>query len=739
MVTRSEPLALSIDHDMPMDINTWLSHLTRELSADDADLLRRACYQVENLCKHEQRLSGENTLSYLCSVVEILLAMGMDTQTLVAAILHEAVSNQHLSPSQVREEYGDKVAQLIEGIAKMSFINALQNSLDQSGEDKQTQNEKLRRMILAMVEDVRVMLVKFAERLHDMRMLKNLDRQQQLRIARETLDIFSPLANRLGIWQVKWELEDLSLRFLEPDSYQRIARLLDSRRIDREAYVDEMMQKVRELLVQSQVKADISGRPKHIYSIWKKMQRKKSEFHKLFDVLAIRILVNSVGECYQVLGLIHTHFPPVPDTFDDYIGRPKNNDYRSLHTAVIGPEDKIFEVQIRTHEMHHHAEFGVASHWRYKEGAAQDNILDKRIAWLRQVSQWKEESGSALDFVDRFKSELFEERIYALSPKGQVVELPQGSTPLDFAYYIHTDLGHRCRGAKVNDRIVPLNYVLKTGDQVEILRAKRECPSRHWLNQQMGYIKTPRARNRVQNWLKQQDIAHHIADGKGLLEKELHRLNVGHLECEQLAHQFNFNTLDDFYAALGRGDLGTSQVAEAINEQILCQPQPSLALREGAIRIEANDGLLTHMAPCCKPVPNDPVIGYITQDQGIAVHHRQCQRVQEWIEENSECLVRVEWGEPVGVVYPVDILVQAHDRFGLLRDVSTILTSERINIIAVETATDAENIARMRMTVEVRNLRQLSRALAKLDALPNIMEVRRHLSGGIQQEETPSG
>lgn len=729
MVVRAETLARPSAGDDVAQLRAWLNHLTQDRPTEEQDSIRDACLLARELCQDRQRLSGESAFTHLCTVVEILADMGMDADSLIAAMLYELVQETGFSLAQIRQRFGTAVAHLVEGVSKMDFINALRDPGQQTEEDKQSQNEKLRRMILAMVEDVRVMLIKLAERLHDMRVLKQLDKPQQQRIAHETLDIFSPLANRLGIWQIKWELEDLALRALEPEQYQRIARLLDSRRVDREACVNLMMERVAGILSQARIRHELSGRPKHIYSIWKKMQRKQGDFDKLFDVLAIRILVTTVEECYHVLGLIHTRFPPVPATFDDYIGKPKNNDYRSLHTAVIGPNDKIFEVQIRTHEMHHHAEFGVASHWRYKEGGEQDRALEQKIAWLRQVMEWKEETGSALDFVDRFKSELFEERIYALTPKGQVVELPQGATPIDFAYYIHTELGHRCRGAKVNERIVPLNYTLKTGDQVEILRAKKDRPSRHWLNQQMGYIKTQRARNRVQTWLKQQDSAHHIEDGRLILERELHRLNVSDLDRGQLAHHFNFNTLDDFYAALGRGDLSITQVISATDESVLSQPQPSIALREGAIRIEANDGLLTHMAHCCKPVPNDPVIGYITRDQGIAVHHRQCHHVLRWLEENSECLVRVEWGEPVGVVYPVDIIVQAYDRFGLLRDVSTILTNERINIIGVETSTDEENVARMLLTVEVKNLRQLSRALAKLDSLPNITEVRRNLPG----------
>jgi len=731
--------SLAMLHPLPalepgetLNLDAWFKHLGEGRSVAGQGALIRAFKLCERLCLDKNHPTGEATIHHVYSVVNALVELNMDTDALVAAILHSPVENGELGLSEVESQFGPAVAKLIDGVNRMVFINELKSGSQDllSPQEKNQQLEKLRKMILAMVEDVRVILIKLAERLHDMQQLKHLLPVQQRRVARETLDVYAPLANRLGIWQIKWQLEDMALRYLEPEVYHRIARLLDNRRTDRETHIQEMMTLVRDTLAEAGIQAELSGRPKHIYSIWEKMQRKEKPFHDLYDVLAVRIMVHTVTECYIALGLIHGRCPPVPDEFDDYIASPKLNNYRSLHTAVIGPDQQIFEVQIRTLEMHQQCELGVDSHWRYKEQSDADQHADKKIAWLRQVLTWKDEEGNTSDFVERFRSELFDERVYVLTPKGQVIELPLGATPLDFAYYIHTGLGHRARGARVNGHMVPLNYLLKTGDQVEIIKTQQERPSRHWLNPQLGYLKTPRALSRVKQWLKQQDTAQHLAHGRSLLNRELHRLDVQGLNLEDLATRFHFDSLDNFLSAIGRGDLNTAQVAEALTEQVLPLTEPAQPHQRGrvggrSILIQGDDSIFTYPANCCKPVPDDAVVGYLT-DRGVEVHREDCAIIASHrLEDNDTCLVSVEWGPPMGQLYPVDIHIKADDRFGLLRDVSSILTQEKINIIGVNTLTDADHIAHMTMRVEVRDVRQLSRALAEIDNLGNVMEVNR--------------
>lgn len=715
-----------------VELDAWLDNCIKHRTPTEQHLLIDAYNLAAELHQHQRRASGEPYLTHVVTVADILADLGMDVEVIVAALLHDSLDKTDLTLAYLRQRFGDTVAHLVDGVHKMRFIDKLAHL---GNHEEEGQREALRKMLLAMVEDIRVVLIKLADRLHNMRTLRYLPPEKQVSVARETLDIFAPLANRLGIWQIKWELEDLALRYMEPKTYKTIAKQLDERRIDREEYIQHIIETLRTELKQAGIQAEITGRPKHIYSIWLKMKRKGLGFDKIFDVRAVRLLVGNVTECYTALGVIHTKWQPIHGEFDDYIANPKNNNYQSLHTAVLGHENKVFEVQIRTHEMHHHSELGVASHWRYKEGKHFDEGFEQKIAWLRQMLQWKDEEGNTGDFVDRFKSEMLEERVYVLSPKGRVVDLPHGATPLDFAYYIHTDLGHRCRGAKVNNRMVSLTYMLKSGDQIEILTTNIEKPSRDWLLPHLGYLKTSRARNKVKYWLKKQDSHEHVRDGQQILDRELQRLNLTDLSYEKIATLVQVSNVNELLTGLGRGDITIAHITHVINEDFFPKKQAAIPIvsepdfnTEG-VKIKGISGLLTQTARCCKPVPYDSIVGYITKGRGVVIHRRDCPNAVRWQDEDNERLIEVDWGDPNGQdlsVYPVDIHVDAYDRTGLLRDVSTIAANEKINIISAHTTTDkSDNKVVMNLTIEVTNLNQLSRALARIDGLPNVLGVSR--------------
>jgi GTP pyrophosphokinase len=720
--------------DVAALVEAWLDELAATRDADDVALIRHACEFGLRAHAHQMRASGEPYFHHALAVARILAELRLDHETLAAAILHDVVEDTEATLETIEAEFGASVAKLVDGVTKMRLMpDYREHSEDQK--KNLAQAESLRKMLLAMAQDVRVVLIKLADRLHNMRTLGHLPPDKQQRIARETLDIYTPLANRLGIWQIKWELEDLSLRYLEPETYRKIAGLLDERRSDREAWINEVSMLLKRELDKVGIQVEISGRPKHIYSIWRKMQRKGVDFHHIFDVRAVRVQTTDIAACYAVLGIVHGLWHHLPGEFDDYIARPKDNLYQSLHTAVIGPQGKALEVQIRTREMHEHAELGVAAHWRYKEGSKFDTGFDQKIAWLRRLLEWKDEDGDAGDFIDRFKAEVYQDRVYVLTPRGAIVDLPHGSTPLDFAYYIHTDVGHRCRGAKVNGNIVPLTTELRSGDQVEVLTAKQGVPSRDWLNAHLGYLKSSQARNKVRSWFKQQDQDKNIAAGRIALERELKRLGMTDVNLTRLAARFRFEEVDEFTAAIGRGDLTTGQIAHAIQEETAPPPttlpvtaaHPEVA-QPGEVRIHGVGNLLTQMARCCKPLPPDPIIGYITRGRGVSIHRRDCPNILRTAGENRERLIEVDWSASTTQTYPVDIQIEAFDRQGLLRDITAILANEKIDVIAVNTLSDkVEHIARMQLTLEITDISQLSRVLAKIGQLPNVIEAHRRV------------
>jgi GTP pyrophosphokinase len=748
MVNTKDPSLIPVVTDI-LDAEHWLNLILRHRSEQEQHSLRESYQLVVNMYGDQKRPSGEFYISHVLNIADILNDLGMETDVLIAAILHDVLKLEYMTREEIKSRFGRTVECLVGGVTEMLISEGEYEKRDLKKE-RRYKTEKLRNVILMMVKDVRIILIKLANRLHDIRTLRYLpDETQQVYIAQETMDLFVPLASRLGIWQIKWELEDLSFRHLHPQEYKELAKLLDERRLDREEYIKKILDLLETELKNVNISAEVHGRPKHIYSIWNKMRRKQLCFEKIFDVRAVRILVNEVSDCYTVLGIVHNKWKPVPGEFDDYIANPKNNNYQSLHTAVVGPDQKIFEVQIRTHTMHHHAELGVASHWRYKEDAIYDKGFEEKVAWLRQVLKGAEESGDANEFIEHFRSEMVEDRVYVLSPKGEVIDLPNGATPLDFAYYIHTDLGHRCRGAKVNTRIVPLTYTLKNGEHVEILTSKEIKPSRDWLMPHLGYIKTSRARSKIRQWLKKQDVEQHLHVGESMLDKELTRLNVNHAIKEEIARLLRYKTLNDLFIAISKGDITTAKVVYAINEQVLLEsekskkpikkrrkkhdsatPETEQSPENSEVLIKGVKGLVTQMAKCCTPVPCDEIIGYVSKGKGIVVHKRDCSNAIHWEDQGSERLIEVEWMEKIKpqTLYPMNVRIRAFDRTGLLRDVSAIMSGENINILAANTMTNKmDNTVKMTLTLEVNTLSQLSRALAKIDILPNVTEVSRKI------------
>ncbi len=716
-----------------MKLETLLVHLDGNLAPADRDLIRRA-YELAAMAHEGQtRASGEPYIQHSLAVAKILADLNLDPAVIAAGLLHDVVEDTGFTIEDIQREFGEEIARLVDGVTKLQQIDQL-SQMDQRPLSD-LNSESLRKIFLAMVDDVRVVLIKLADRLHNMRTLGALPEERRQRIARETLDVFAPLANRLGIWQMKWELEDLGFRHLDPVRYKEIARLIADRRAEREAHIEHIVTTLKGKLAEAGIQAEVSGRPKHIYSIYKKMARKGVTFEQIYDVRAVRVIVADIPTCYQVLGIVHGLWRPIPGEFDDYIATPKDNMYRSLHTAVVADDGKTLEVQIRTYEMHQTAEYGIAAHWRYKEGGKRDLEYENKIAWLRSLLDWRQDVADAGDFVESLKTDVFQDRVYVFTPKGDIIDLPAGATPIDFAYHVHTEVGDRCRGAKVNGRLVNLDYQLKTGDQVEIITAKRGGPSRDWLNPHLGYVKTQRARSKIRQWFKRQDRDKNIAQGRDFLERELKRLGVDGLAHERISKLFGYDKLDDFLAAVGTGDINSQQIAGQIVNLELEQraaeatvpaevPAPPPPLTVEGIEVHGTGGLLTHIARCCNPLPGDQIIGYITRGRGVTIHRRDCPNVL--LSQERERLIEVAWG-PSQQTYPVQVRIVAYDRGGLLHEISGIVAGEGINMSQVNITT-SRNIATFYTTMEITGIAQLSRVLAKIERVPNVIEARRQTS-----------
>ena len=744
ITTNNQPPSLPVASEN--EISSWLASSAQRFSQSEIELIRHACDLASPLYAAHVELTGSPLLQHALGAATILIDMNMDAETIAATILHAVPEYLDDWRATLETRFGTNVTGLVDGISRMEQIQAFSETeglheADRKNGDHALQIESLRKMLLAMVEDIRVVLIKLAERTQTLRRLSGASTSQQQRIAQESLTIFAPLANRLGVWQIKWELEDLSLRYLEPQRYKEVARMLDERRVDREQYIVDVVSQLKLELSQAGIKGEVTGRPKHIYSIIKKMKSKQLDFSELYDVRAVRILVDDVKDCYAALGLIHNLWQPIPGEFDDYIARPKSNNYRSLHTAVSGPRGLALEVQIRTLEMHQYSELGVAAHWRYKEGGKSDAKFDEKIAWLRQILAWKDEVADSGDLLEQFKSELFHDKVYVLTPQGKVIDLPKGATPIDFAYSLHTDLGHRTRGAKVNGSIVSLNTKLQNGERVEILTTKIGSPSRDWLNATLGFLQTPSARAKVRHWFKYQHFEENVAQGRAKLDRELHRAGVGAINQEKIAQKLQYQKLEDFLAAIGRGDVSEYQIALAIQENETPKPKevarPASARRSSTahsaagivgegIVIEGIGNLQTSTAKCCKPMPSDAIVGYLTRDHGVTIHRRACSFIMRLPESRHDRVLGAQWGSHLNVNADVDIEVEAHDRQGLLRDISDIFVREKVNATKANTLS-RNNLALMQFSIEILDLEQLNRLLALIQQLPDVIAARRRI------------
>ena len=745
--------------------NNELGVLTSGLSEEDSAHVMAALAFVTPLYAGRSIVTGQNAISFSQGVAGVLAQLNIDAQTRIAALLFELPVFDSEAAASIEGRFGKEVADLVGGIRQLMRLHEMTFGLHDAGRGKnaaqlaEAQVETLRKMLLAMASDMRVVLVRLASRVTTLRFFADLRLQDDTthRYARETFDLYAPLANRLGIWQLKWELEDLSFRFLEPDTYKRIASMLEEKRVERESFVNQAIVRLQTELAGAGIKAEVTGRPKHIYSIWSKMQGKSLDFSELYDVRAFRVIVGDIKTCYTVLGIVHDIWAPLPEEFDDYIARPKPNGYQSLHTVVIAEDGKPLEVQVRTREMHHFAEFGVAAHWRYKESSASTSATqkyDEKIAWLRQLLAWKSEVADAVveqeqvrrEWVEKLKSATLDDRIYVLTPQARVIELPNGATPIDFAYHLHSDVGHRCRGARVDGVMVQLNTPLKNGQTVEIITAKGESaaagaagPSRDWLSP--GYAASSRTRSKIRAWFNAVEQQETLAHGRSLIEKTLQREGKTSTNLEELAHKLGFDKVDDLFLSVGKDLLSLRHVEQALHaDQVVKEPpNPDDAVvakksrassiihgAKSGVLVVGTEGLLTQLARCCKPAPPDEIAGFVTRGKGVSIHRANCKNFAAMHARSPERVIQTEWGKSgAETVYPVDIFVLARDRQGLLRDISEIFLREKINVIGVSTQS-AKGQARMAFTAEIGSTAQLQKALTVIRDVDGVLDARRH-------------
>ena len=709
-------------------LQDWLETYLGRSGQDGA----QARHALEQLSDHLTTQPDGDAQGLTClAALEALRRLSPDVDTVTACLLLP-VSSDPQSPVSANARPADSAVDgLLEQLKRLTWFGQTYLSDDQS------RAEGLRRLLLALVADVRVVLIALAWQLARLQQAASddSDEDQRLQLGRETQLIHAPLANRLGIWQLKWELEDLAFRFVEPRTYDRIRKLVAERRADREAFIARFIEQLKSVVGEAGIQADISGRAKHIYSIWRKMQRKGLDFHELFDVRAVRVMVNTVTECYTVLGLVHTHWQPVPGEFDDYITNPKANLYQSLHTAVAGSGGRVVEVQIRTHDMHHHAEMGVAAHWRYKEGGPRDPGLEKRIGAMRKLLEHGEEQNDE-DLLESFSNVTTEDRVYVLTPKGEVRDLSAGATPLDFAYLVHTEIGHRCRGARINGRIVPLTTELKNGDRVEILTAKEPRPSRDWLSPRNGYLRTARARSKVRQWFRQAQFEDNLAEGRHAVEAEFRRLDLDSDDLSKIVGNFNFREVDELLAAVGSGDVTPGQVAGAVERWHAARAAPPSSLNlqkrttpprdKDDVQIEGVGNLMHQMARCCQPVPGDQIGGFITRGRGISIHRQDCSQFINLAKRHPERVMNVRWADRAGSRYPARVKLEAWDRRELIRDIGTLLATENINVSAMNAQhSDPPEKVSIELTVQVADFEQLASLLSKMQSIPNVTSARR--------------
>ncbi|WP_394146800.1 GTP diphosphokinase [Shewanella atlantica] len=724
--------------DPDFQLEEWVNRYISD--TDEAQTLLELISRIETMVAESEE---DNDLlnQRAREMIEILAPLNMDIDTLQASVLFVVFEAGLLSKEALEETFGSGLARLVSSVETMNAIGALK--VDDQSRAGEPQIDNIRRMLLAMVEDVRAVVIKLAERICLLREVKNADEETRVLLAREIADIYAPLANRLGIGQLKWELEDISFRYLHPETYKEIAKQLDGKRIDRETFIDDFVAQLQNRLDKDQIRAKVYGRPKHIYSIWKKMKGKDLKFDELFDVRAVRIVTDRLQDCYGALGVVHTLWHHIPREFDDYVANPKPNGYQSIHTIVVGPEGKTVEIQIRTEQMHEDAELGVAAHWKYKEGASggKQSGYEEKINWLRKILQWQEDVAESGNLVEEVRSQVFEDRVYVFTPNGEVVDLPLGSTVLDFAYYIHSHVGHKCIGAKVDGRIVPFTYQVETGERIEIITSKHPNPKRDWLNPNLGYIRTSRARSKIQHWFKQQDRDKNIVAGKEMLEAELSRSGLRIKDAHSAVERFNMVSMDDLLAGIGGGDVRLNQVVNHVQSQMrindlsdeeavedLVKKSQSKSTRKGKGQVEVNGvgNLMSHIARCCQPVPGDEIFGFITKGRGISVHRADCEQVKELMRAHPERSVDVVWGENYSGGYKIRLRIIANDRSGLLRDLTSVLAAEKTHVMAMSSSSDVKTqTAAIELELELYNLDGLSRVIAKLTQIDGVSEARR--------------
>lgn len=718
-----------------VDIEPLIDKVKEYLPKDKLAFVEEAYHFALEAHGSQRRQSGEPYITHPVETAMIVAELNLDEISLAAALLHDVTEDCGVPFTDIENQFGPEVSKLVEGMTRLDKISShlLEGELDKVVESE-AHVESLRKMFVVTAEDIRVVIIKLADRLHNMRTLKALAPEKQQKIAKETMEIYAPLAHRLGIWQIKWQLEDLSFRYLQPDTYHQIAKLIAARRVTRERYIARVSRILREELEKAGIKAEVTGRPKSIYSVHTKMERyavQGKEFSDIHDLLALRVFVDNNHDCYSALGVVHSLWHPIPGHFDDFIASPKQNRYKGLHSTVMCLDARPLEVQIRTQHMHRIAEYGVAAHWRYKEGAKKDIEFEEKITWLRQLMEWQRElSGTA--FIESIKTDIFQDQVFVYTPKGEIKELPRGATPLDFAYRIHTNVGHRCIGAKVNGRMMSLDYQLNNGDTVEIMATKSDRgPSLDWLNPNLGYVKTHHAREKIRQWFRRQERAENIERGRTILEKELRRLGLGFADRERIAGLFKYDGVDDFLAAIGCGDISAHLIGLKITApderpQTPSAAAPSKPKTTSPVQVLGAGDLLTHIAPCCQPAPGDEIIGFVTRTRGVTIHRKDCPNVLN--EDEKERLVKVTWGKS-GLSFPVTIRVEAWDRVGLLRDVTSLVSDERINIAAASLDDQSDEMLSVFLTLDISTIGQLGRLFYKLEGVPGVINVTRVSEG----------